>query len=230
MVLLVVLMLSLSAAVLGEKESTYAATTRDVGCQERFTLGQDYTGGANTTKNGLPCQKWTDTKVNGLDWSAVGDHNYCRNPYGFGRSNGVFCYKTSSESEYCAVPFCPKIKILDVSADNERPGRRNSNGSYTYASLKKSGLPFSFTLCSAFLVEAWMSDYFEANVYTLHDDHSNPWLSLRLFVSSSHTKFTVTVFGSKFSLTSELLVSPLYWVRTCLSIDSNSSTVHNAYI
>ena len=108
--MLVLLMISLTAPADGK---TIEATPRDVGCQERFTLGRDYTGWANTTKSGLPCKKWTDTKVNGIDWSVVGDHNYCRNPYGFAGSGGVFCYKTSSESEYCAVPFCPKIKLLD---------------------------------------------------------------------------------------------------------------------
>ena len=215
---LLVIMLSFSAMAWGQKETT---VLQDVGCQERFTMGKDYTGQGNTTVSGLTCLKWSDTE-DGLDWSDVGDHNYCRNPHGWG-SDGVFCFKTGSEVEYCAVPFCPKIKILDFSADNERPGRKDSNGSYTYASVEKSSLPFSFTLCSAFMVEAWTSSYTEANVYTLLDDNRNPWLSLRLFSSPSQTKFTVTVFGTKFALTSHLKMSPLYWVRTCLSIESNSS-------
>ena len=155
MVLLLLLMISLTAVVRGENETTVEGTPCDVGCQERFTLGQDYTGLGNTTKSGLPCLKWTDAKMNPpFDWSVVGDHNYCRNPHGAGGSDGVFCAKTSSEAEYCAVPFCPKIKILDFSADDERPGRMDSNGSYTYASLEKPNLPFSFALCSAFMVES----------------------------------------------------------------------------
>ena len=33
-----------------------------VGCQHKSTLARDYRGTANTTKSGIPCQRWSDTQ------------------------------------------------------------------------------------------------------------------------------------------------------------------------
>ena len=67
-------MLSLTAVANGQKKTPVA---NNVGCQERFTLGKDYTGQGNTTVSGLACRKWSDTERGAF----LGDHNYCRNPY-----------------------------------------------------------------------------------------------------------------------------------------------------
>ena len=32
-------------------------------CQQKSTSGQDYVGVANTTIEGIPCQKWSDTQL-----------------------------------------------------------------------------------------------------------------------------------------------------------------------
>ena len=45
------------------------------------------------------------------------------------------------------------LKVLDFSADNDY--EPDSNGEYTSATLEAGPLPESFTICSAFMVEAW---------------------------------------------------------------------------
>ena len=52
------------------------------------------------------------------------------------------------------------LKVLDFSADNDH--EPDSNGEYTSATLEAGPLPESFTICSAFMVEAWTTDFSEA--------------------------------------------------------------------
>ena len=76
-----------------------------IGCQQRSTLGCDYVGEANTTVDGIPCQRWSDTEPHDHPFTDEGDHNFCRNPGGY---SGVWCYTTDPDVEYqyCSVPFC----------------------------------------------------------------------------------------------------------------------------
>ena len=47
-----------------------------IGCQQRSTLGHTYVGKANTTVDGIPCQKWSDTEPHSHTFTHVGDHNF----------------------------------------------------------------------------------------------------------------------------------------------------------
>ena len=64
----------------GEQEN------RPIGCQQRSTSGRSYVGKANTTIDGIPCQRWSDTKPHQHDSTFLGDHNFCRNPAGSSQS------------------------------------------------------------------------------------------------------------------------------------------------
>merc|ERR1711978_316205 len=101
-------------------------------CQQRSTSGRDYTGEANTTVDGIPCQRWSDTEPHDHDFTHVGDHNFCRNPNGASQSQ-VWCYTTDLEhqKQNCSVPFCPPMKALDFSLDND--WKPDENNSYTHA-------------------------------------------------------------------------------------------------
>ena len=139
-----------------------------IGCQQKSTLGRSYVGEANTTVDGIPCQRWS---VTGL--SHVGDHNFCRNPDGIAASQ-VWCYIADPIVlfQYCSVPFCPPLKALDFSLDND--WKADENNSYTHASLQKENLPSSFTICTAFMVE-WWTRYTNVMLFVLQDDLGETW-------------------------------------------------------
>ena len=142
-------------------------------CQQKSTSGQDYVGVANTTIEGIPCQKWSDTQPHDHPFTHVGDHNFCRNPIGSPQSQ-VWCYTTDPDHELqnCSVPFCPPLKALDFSLDNDdKPDKGNS---YTQASVQKENFPPSFTVCTAFMVEAW-TGYASAMLLALRDDKAKVW-------------------------------------------------------
>ena len=122
-------------------------------CQESHPLGfgASYSGSMNVTSSGRTCKAWA---LQGF--SFVGDHNFCRNP--LRQSGGVWCFTTDPDMymEYCNVPRCPtRMKVLDFSADSD--GEPDSNGEFTGASLNVGVLPESFTICVAYMVEAFFT-------------------------------------------------------------------------
>ena len=111
---------------------------RQIGCQQRSTSGRDYVGEANTTVDGIPCQRWSDTEPHDHSFTHVGDHNFCRNPNEALAQDQVWCFTTDPNvlAQYCSVPLCPPLKALDFSLDNDF--EPDENNSYTHASLGKS--------------------------------------------------------------------------------------------
>ena len=93
----------------------YAVESEEL-CQHNSTRGRDYKGTSNATKTGNLCQKWSDY----YDVTRPGDHNFCRNPAG-SNTDQVWCHTNGSDQgwENCAVPFCPPLKVLDFSFDND---------------------------------------------------------------------------------------------------------------
>ena len=83
-------------SILGYVSSKQVA--KQISCQQRSISGYDYAGEANTTIEGIPCQKWSDTQPHDHPFTHVGDHNFCRNPIGSvwsGVSHSqVWCYTT----------------------------------------------------------------------------------------------------------------------------------------
>ena len=125
--------------------------SKHIGCQQRSTLGRDYVGKANTTFDGIPCQRWSDTQPHNHSYTHVGDHNFCRNPIGMhGTQVGCFTMDPNHTAQYCSVPFCRPLIALDFSLDNDC--KPDDNNSYTHASIKKEYLPPSFTICTAFML------------------------------------------------------------------------------
>ena len=56
-------------------------------CQQKSTSGRDYVGEANTTVDGIPCQRWSDTEPHDHKFTHVGDYNFCLNPNGASESH-----------------------------------------------------------------------------------------------------------------------------------------------
>ena len=114
-------------------------------------------------------------------------------------------------------------KALDFSLDND--WQSDQSNSYTQASLQKENLPSSFTICTSFMVRAWMSDYADALLFALLDLRADEdyWLSVQIYAEFTHTEFTLQFEDSPtVSAHSKVLFYPLQWTRVCLSKDSNS--------
>ena len=108
--------------------------TKMIGCQEKSTKGRFYKGNANTTVDGIPCQKWSEKMPHNHSFTDVGDHNFCRNPHEASESQ-VWCFTTDPEQERgnCSVPFCPPLKALDFQLDKDK--EKDENGSFTNSEL-----------------------------------------------------------------------------------------------
>ena len=132
----------MSNMILCDKSGIIPADQNDVGCQHRSTSGRDYRGNANTTKTGIPCQRWSDNQPHEHPFTNIGDHNYCRNPVG-SQNTQVWCLTTDPtiEAEYCSVPFCPPLRVLDFSLDSD--WKPDANSTYTHDSRTEFCRTFS---------------------------------------------------------------------------------------
>ena len=65
--------------------------------------GVKYVGTVSTSSSGQRCQNWNSTEPQRHTDTAVGEHNYCRNPHN--KTVGVWCYTTNYyvRWEYCEV-------------------------------------------------------------------------------------------------------------------------------
>ena len=82
------------------------------------------------------------------------------------------------------------LKVLDFSADGDQ--QPDSNGKYTGASLEAGPLPESFTICTAFMAEAFTTVFSAAYMFVLLDDDGYKWIHMNLFAAYSHTEFEVS--------------------------------------
>ena len=174
--------------------------------------------------SGRTCQVWSASQPHEHSYTDVGQNNYCWNPYG--DPLGVYCYTTDPEKEWehCSVPICvPTMKVLDFSADNDN--ELDSNSEFTGATLDAGALPESFTVCSAFMVDAWTTEFSGAFMFSLLNVDSYPWAFIYLYAATSYTKYKVYLGGSSFAKQTESVFFPLHWTRACLSLDSNVSKV-----
>ena len=141
------------------------------------------------TASGRTCQVWSAPQLHDHNHKEVGDHNLCRNP--IGDPDGVWCYTTDPDKrwEHCSHPICArtKSKVLDFSAVSDH--EPDSNGEYTGATLKVDILPESFTICSAFMMEAWTTKFVSASMFILLDEWDYPWGAISLSAAPRHTGY-----------------------------------------
>ena len=191
--------------------------------QEGNPLGASYLGSMNVTTSGRTCQAWTPQEPHEHSLSEVGEHNHCMNPVG--DSGGVWCYTTDPDKrwEHCSVPICARgpnmMKVLDFSADSDQEA--DSNGEYTGATLEAGPLPESFTICSAFMTEAWTTEFMAVFLFRLYNDDGYKWIHINFYAASSYTEFGVSVGQARHLNQTEDVFFPLQWTRACLSLDSS---------
>ena len=172
-------------------------------------------GEANTTVDGIPCQKWSDTEPHSHTFTHVGDHNFCRNPYGASQPH-VWCYTSDPghERQNCSVPFCAPLKTLDFSLDNDGDEEFAENKNFTHASLHQDNLPPSFTICTSFMVDLLPSPY--GHILSLLTDKRGTWLGVYFFVHEDSFAQIRIRFDSLF-LDNTIALIRLQWTTICLS-------------
>ena len=192
----------------------------NLNCQEGDPLGVSYVGSTNSTSSGRVCQVWAASQPHEHTNTHVGDHNECRNPDG--DQGGVWCYITDPDKrwENYDVPECVLVtKVLDFSTDND--DQQDENGKYTSASLEIPSHPESFTVCSAFMVDAWKPPVSSARMFGLLNDKKEDWLGITLSAKDLSTGYKVG-FLSRWAIIADKSEQfwPLQWSRVCLSLDT----------
>ena len=115
------------------------------------------------------------------------------------------------------------MKVLDFSEDGD--GQPDSNGEYTKATLEAGSLPESFTICSAFMTEAWTTRFTAAEMFSLMWVDGRIWGYVNLFAGKTSTDFEVMLGPVNLLTKLEELFFTLQWIRACLSVDSVASKV-----
>ena len=111
------------------------------------------------------------------------------------------------------------LKVLDFSADGDQ--QSDSNSEYTGATLEAGPLPESFTICSAFMVEAWTTDFSGARMFTLLNDDGYAWIYININFLEATTEYRVKVGQALHLSQTEDVFFPLQWTRACLSLDAS---------
>ena len=80
------------------------------------------------------------------------------------------------------------LNVLSFADDNN--DQAETNGEFTSASLKKTNMPASFTLCLAFMAEAWTDDYQSVDIPTFLKDDSrqHKWGHVILYPAPGFTE------------------------------------------
>ena len=113
----------------------------------------------------------------------------------------------------------PLLKVLSFSDDIDN--KADSNGEFTSATLEKANLPESFTICWAFMVDAWTTDFVSVDVfYILKDDGSRQWGYVHIYAAPTYTNYAVHLGNSEFAFRTFALFFPLQWTRVCLSLET----------
>ena len=108
--------------------------------------------------------------------------------------------------------------MISFSDDNDN--LPDSSGEYTGASLTKLDMPKDFTICAAYMVEAWTTDFKMANLFELINKDGRPWTFFNMYAGDTYTEFKARVGPAGFIAYSELVLLPLTCTRFCLSLDT----------
>ena len=118
-----------------------------------------------------------------------------------------------------------KLKFLDFSADSNHEPDSNCD-EYTGATLEAGDLPESFTICSAFMEDAWTIKFVSAIMFTILANRKGSWGSINLVVSPYYTQCKVRLDHGRFAHTVYGMFFPLQWTHVYLSEAANLTLVN----
>ena len=117
----------------------------------------------------------------------------------------------------------PKHSVIDFSDDID--GEPDSHGEFTMASLSKPDMPRDFTICTAFMSEAWTTDFSASRLFELRDVDGDRWAYVLLYAAESYIEIEVKLGNVDFQTPIPRVLFPLTWTRVCLSLDTVSGKV-----
>ena len=114
--------------------------------------------------------------------------------------------------------------MINFSDDNDQ--EPDSEGEFTGASLTKPNMPKDFTICSAFMVEAWTTEFTASYLFAISYDppYAQQHWGYVSISPTTHDQSKVEVRFNKVyvSLTYYVAVFPLTWIHVCVSLDTVS--------
>ena len=118
------------------------------------------------------------------------------------------------------TPDEPLLKVLTFADDIDN--KADSKGEFTSATLERENLPDSFTICLAFMVDAWTTDFAAGRLFhMLGDDGIKRWGFVELNADPmSFTEYKMRLGYAQFVAESPTLFFPLQWTRMCMSLNS----------
>ena len=112
---------------------------------------------------------------------------------------------------------------MDFQADNDQLA--DKNGEFTSARLIGGRLPDSFSICMAYMVEAWHTEQSAADLFSLQDDQDVYWGNVYVVASPTYMQYILEL-GPIFTAKKiPAVFFPLQWTRVCLSVDSVGGNV-----
>ena len=109
------------------------------------------------------------------------------------------------------------FKAIDLSEESDQ--EEDENGEYTSAFIKKEDLPNSFTICSAFSVDAWTTEFSQSAMFALLSEDSHYWAFFELYASDKHTEYWAKVGEVMLNVKDDIKFFPLTWSRACFALD-----------
>ena len=101
----------------------------------------------------------------------------------------------------------------------------DSSGEYTGASLTKPDMPKDFTICAAYMVEAWTTAFASAVLFQLNDRGGDQWAYVMMYAARYYTEFNVYIGRVTVEAYIDRLLFLLMWTRVCVSLDTVTGSV-----
>ena len=101
----------------------------------------------------------------------------------------------------------------------------DSSGEYTRASLTKPDMPKDFTICAAYMVEAWTTAFASAVLFQLNDRGGDQWAYVMMYAARYYTEFNVYIGRVTVEAYIDRLLFLLMWTRVCVSLDTVTGSV-----
>ena len=117
------------------------------------------------------------------------------------------------------------LTVITFSDDNDKAP--DSFGKYTGASLTKYDMPKDFTICVAYMVEAWTTDSAAAELFWLRKKKPEifRWGKVSMYAAKNHTEFHVNLGRAYLMAISSRVLFPLTWTRVCVSLETSTGNV-----